>query len=301
MNQEKANTFPELNAVWREAWAEYLAADTLLTTPPESEALCAMHLWRAWTLLGRLWDLEAGRAVSGAVPPDGADLKFAGEREREQWLERQARLSAYGRAAPGELPAGRPFRRAELLRELRRLRRTLNRCNARLRRNFGLERWYEKKRVWQIAGGIALAAAVAWLLKPGPDFKVELISQEWGALQHDRSVDRHLPLTIAGRVYPQGLGTHSVSRIRLTLRRPCRQVTGACGVDDETDGAGTIDCRVLKGGKVVFASGLMRGKQPAREFRVETGGVKELILEMGNADGNNYSDHADWVALECVR
>jgi len=58
---------------------------------------------------------------------------------------------------------------------------------------------------------------------------------------------------------------------------------------------------VLKGGKVVFASGLMRGKQPAREFRVETGGVKELILEMGNADGNNYSDHADWVALECVR
>ena len=118
-------------------------------------------------------------------------------------------------------------------------------------------------------------------------------SQGWGNPAADRTVGGH-SLAIGGRTFGHGFGTHADSRLVLDLKGSARRFTAWVGVDDETNGGGSVEFRVIADGKTLWSSGVMRGKQPAKEVDVDVSGIKKLILQVGDTGDGIDHDHADW-------
>lgn len=119
------------------------------------------------------------------------------------------------------------------------------------------------------------------------------VEQGWGSAQANRSVDGN-PLSIAGKKFEHGLGTHAVSVFRIALNGKGERFTASVGVDDEKGKLGSVVFSLTGDGKTLWQSGIMKGGEPAKEVSVEISGIKVLVLRVGDAgDGINY-DHADW-------
>ena len=124
--------------------------------------------------------------------------------------------------------------------------------------------------------------------------------QEWGSPQTNKSVDGH-PLTIGGRKFQTGLGTHAASSLRLKLNGNAEKFTAWVGVDDEEVGkGGSVTFSVVGDGKKLWESGVMRSGNAAKQVDVDVQGVKSLLLLVGDADDGIDSDHADWADASFV-
>ncbi|MFI0897477.1 beta-galactosidase [Streptomyces sp. NPDC020983] len=124
-------------------------------------------------------------------------------------------------------------------------------------------------------------------------------SNGWGPVERNTSVGEQAagdgkPLTIAGKTYAKGLGTNSVSDVQLYLAGTCTRLTAEVGVDDETNGGGTVTFSVLADGKVLTTTRTIRGKQAAVPIDVDVTGAQVLDLRVGDAGDGNGSDHGDW-------
>ncbi len=149
-----------------------------------------------------------------------------------------------------------------------------------------------------LASGLAIAADAPqenpsaetnWL----SSLKLSGIEQGWGEAHSNRSVDNRR-LTVAGRVFERGIGTHANSSIPLELDGNAVELSGWAGLDDETGGRGSVLFQIQADGKELWNSGIMRPKDAAKEFSLNVKGVKSLVLEAADGgDGSDY-DHADW-------
>jgi len=127
------------------------------------------------------------------------------------------------------------------------------------------------------------------------------VRQQWGALGIDRSVTSP-QLTLGGQVYPKGLGTHAYSRIVYDLEGLDYQIFSAViGIDDDSQGNGSVVFHVWLDSVEVLDSGLMLGSDPPLEFRVPLRGAKQLILEVTDGGDGIDCDHADWADAKLVK
>ncbi|HKI69861.1 MAG TPA: NPCBM/NEW2 domain-containing protein, partial [Verrucomicrobiae bacterium] len=125
------------------------------------------------------------------------------------------------------------------------------------------------------------------------------VEQGWGSPHADKSVEGH-ELSIAGRKFAHGLGTHATGRIKVIFDGKPERFSAWAGVDDETDGRGSVEFEVDANGTPVWKSGVMRAGDAAKEVNVDLAGVKTLVLKVGDAgDGIGY-DHADWADAKFV-
>jgi alpha-galactosidase len=125
------------------------------------------------------------------------------------------------------------------------------------------------------------------------------VQQGWGEAHANKSVDGN-PLSVGGKRYEHGVGTHAVSTLRIGLGGKAERFTATVGVDDEIGKQGSVTFKISGDGKVLWESGVLRGGDPGKEVSVELRGVKTLILSAGDAgDGMNY-DHADWADAKIV-
>ena len=120
-------------------------------------------------------------------------------------------------------------------------------------------------------------------------------SQDWGELHVDTSVQGK-PLSIGGRKFARGLGTHAVSEIIYELDGRYTAFSAWVGVDDEMKGhtASSVVFQVFGDGKKRFDSGVMRLNDAARQVDVPVAGVEELKLVVTDAGDGIDCDHADW-------
>ncbi|MEF2892926.1 MAG: NPCBM/NEW2 domain-containing protein, partial [Akkermansia sp.] len=134
-----------------------------------------------------------------------------------------------------------------------------------------------------------------------PAASLLMARQETGQTRLDRSF-KDAELSIGGKKYARGIGTHATSMIPLPVPsiQGGRVVSfeGACGVDDGTDGEGSVEFRVMSGSEVLWSSGVMKRGMPAKKFsvKVAANGLKNLYLMADRVENNSY-DHADWVDL----
>ena len=123
--------------------------------------------------------------------------------------------------------------------------------------------------------------------------------QDWGELHKDKSVDNH-PLSIGGRTFDRGLGTHANSALRLALGGRAEQFTAAVGVDDEVERRGSVTFKISGDNKTLWQSGILRGGDLPQAVSVNLRGVKTLVLSVSDAgDGIDY-DHANWADAHIV-
>jgi len=119
------------------------------------------------------------------------------------------------------------------------------------------------------------------------------MSSGWQETVANQSVDHH-PLTIGGKGFANGLGTHAHSVMVLKVDRNAKSFDSWVGIDDETQGRGVVTFQVYGDGKKIADSGLMHGNDPAKELTADLTGVRFVRLVVQETeDGIDY-DHADW-------
>ena len=120
-------------------------------------------------------------------------------------------------------------------------------------------------------------------------------SQDWGELHTDASVQGK-PLSIGGRHFAHGLGTHANSEITYELDGKCTSFSAWVGVDYGMKGytESSVVFQVFGDGKKLFDSGVMRLNDAAKQLTVPLAGVDELKLVVTDAGNGIGCDHADW-------
>ena len=123
---------------------------------------------------------------------------------------------------------------------------------------------------------------------------LEKMTAGLGTPQKDKSIQSK-PLTIAGRTFDKGVGTHAASLMYVDLKKSCRNFSAHVGVDDEVNGKiGSVRFRIYGDGKLLFNSGVLKAGDPAKKVDIDLTGCKTLTLSADPAGDNTSYDHADW-------
>ena len=125
------------------------------------------------------------------------------------------------------------------------------------------------------------------------DIDLKAVSQGYGTPAKDKSVDGN-PISIGGRAFGGGLGSHARSMVRLTLDRKLERFSAWVGVNDESGTKGSVQFIVRLDGKTAFDSGTMRGSEAAKRVDVPLRGVRRMQLIVEDAGDGIDHDHADW-------
>jgi alpha-galactosidase len=116
----------------------------------------------------------------------------------------------------------------------------------------------------------------------------------WGTTRANLSVDSNR-LTVAGRVYDKGVGTHAVSKMMIDLKGRGVKLYGAVGVDDESGDKASVEFYVLGDQQVLWRSGIMHKGDEARKIEISLTGIRKLALFVSDGGDFNYYDHSDWL------
>jgi alpha-galactosidase len=138
----------------------------------------------------------------------------------------------------------------------------------------------------------ACAAETVWL----SSLDVKKVRQGYGEPKVDKSVDGH-PITIGGKKFEHGLGTHSISTLYIDLKGNAERFTAFVGIDDEVIGSkpeGTVVFRVVGDDHELWKSSVMKAGQAPKKIDVNLKGIKFLLLEADKGDDGIGFDHADW-------
>jgi alpha-galactosidase len=157
--------------------------------------------------------------------------------------------------------------------------------------------------VYVLAAAVVLMSLVAplWATESDSQDTVWLSSLDlskmtvgWGKPQVNKSIVGK-PLSIAGKKFDNGVGSHAASMMYIDLRGGSKKFSAFVGVDDEVKGKpGSVEFRVYADGKSMWSSGVMKAGEPAKKVSIDLEGIKTLILIADSAgDGVSY-DHADW-------
>lgn len=147
-----------------------------------------------------------------------------------------------------------------------------------------------------IAPATLHAGTEAWL----DDFDLSQMATGFSSAQKNRSLNKK-PLGIGGSAFQRGVGTHAPSQAYFLNEGsgPLR-FQASVGLDDSTDGPGTVSFQILGDDKVLFNSGLVGKGDAARKVDVDLGGKKIIELRVTDGgDGKNY-DHADWAEAKFI-
>ena len=145
-----------------------------------------------------------------------------------------------------------------------------------------------------LGAALTLAAAVASAATlPLSQLDLRSMSTGWGKPQKNRSSDRN-PLSIGGKKFESGVGTHAPSAIRIELHGAATRFTAQVGVDDEVKGLGSVEFSAWADGKEIWKSGLLKGGQPAKAVDLDLAGKQALVLLVGDGGDDMNYDHADW-------
>ena len=118
------------------------------------------------------------------------------------------------------------------------------------------------------------------------------MQQDWGQPQIDKSITEQT-LSIGGRTFEHGVGSHASSSLRLEVNGQCERFTAWVGVDDAAEQRGSLTFLVYGDGRKLFDSGVMKGGDAAKRVNVPLAGVRHVILATTAGNDINY-DHADW-------
>jgi len=143
----------------------------------------------------------------------------------------------------------------------------------------------------------ALAALPAAAQLPASQVRLESLdltkmTTDWGKPQAKKSSNGK-PISIGGRTFEHGVGTHAHSEMRVAIAL-AERFTAMVGVDDEVEKRGSVVFVVRVDGKEAVRTPVLKGGDAAVPIDVPLKGAKtlELIVEDGN-DAFDY-DHAYW-------
>jgi alpha-galactosidase len=125
---------------------------------------------------------------------------------------------------------------------------------------------------------------------------MQILRQDFENLEIGRSI-LQTPLVIGTKHFAHGVGTHSVSRIRIRSPQPIERFSAWIGVDHNErtkGGAGSIVFSLAGPERELYRSGVFRGGQEPAHIDVDAKGAQVLLLNVDDAGDGPSCDHADW-------
>jgi len=136
-----------------------------------------------------------------------------------------------------------------------------------------------------------LSAQSVWL----DQLDLSTATQGFGIPMKNKSVDGK-PLTISGKTFERGFGSHSESSLTILLDGKATLFTAQVGIDDEVKGQKPAAEFVVYGdNKKLWSSGVMHLGDAAIPCSLKLDGVKKIELVVTDGGNGNYYDHVDWV------
>lgn len=118
--------------------------------------------------------------------------------------------------------------------------------------------------------------------------------QDWGRPVINRSV-AGTPLSIAGRRFERGIGSHAISRMLFDLGGTAQRIAGMAGPDDANLFTTDLEFKIIGDGQLLWQSGTMRRGDAAVPFDVDLTGIDKVLLLVDLCGDAFMYDHADWV------
>ncbi len=150
---------------------------------------------------------------------------------------------------------------------------------------------------------VASMLAGFWIPSPGADtvplseLDLSKMKQGYGRPQIDRSI-REKPLSIGGKSFAHGVGTHAVSVLWVDLAGEAERFQAWVGLDDAAAGPGSVNFRIFGDAKKLWESGLMQPGMAAKRVDLSVKEIRTLLLKVdAGGDGVNF-DHADWAEAQ---
>lgn len=134
------------------------------------------------------------------------------------------------------------------------------------------------------------AAQTVWL----DQLDLSAATQGYGVPGKNKSIDGKT-ITIAGKTFTRGFGTHAVSSLSILLQGKASLFTAQVGIDDEVTGHDpAVIFEVYGDGKKLWQSGVMHLGDAAKACSVPLTGVQKMELMVTDGGNGNYYDHANW-------
>jgi alpha-galactosidase len=121
----------------------------------------------------------------------------------------------------------------------------------------------------------------------------------WSAPKINRGINGDA-LSIGGKQFTSGVGTHANSKLRVNLDGNAKRFTAQVGINDSAKPNGSVEFIVVGDGKALWHSGVMKAGQPAKPVDVNLAGVKVLTLRATDSGDGESNDHADWAEAQIV-
>lgn len=143
-----------------------------------------------------------------------------------------------------------------------------------------------------LVGCASGSSHVIWL----DEMDISAMETGWGVSKVNKSIDGKV-LTIAGKTYERGIGTHAISKFMLRLDGKGKKFIAEVGLDDETEHpSASVEFYVLGDKKILWQSGVMTAADSARPVEVDIAGIDKLALLVLDGDNGINYDHADWAS-----
>ena len=150
-----------------------------------------------------------------------------------------------------------------------------------------------------ILGSLALpipAAETVWFSA----LDLTKATQGWGVSQADKSI-KGTALTIAGRPFERGFGTHAPGKLAVIVGGKAEQFSAWVGVDEGAGkGRGAVIFKVLADGRELWSSGVMNVGDDAKKVEISLPGIWLLTLVSDTASTGYLYAHADWAEAQIV-
>ncbi|MCX6375936.1 MAG: NPCBM/NEW2 domain-containing protein, partial [Armatimonadetes bacterium] len=155
--------------------------------------------------------------------------------------------------------------------------------------------------VMAVAAFADITAFIPELPAPDPSWQpiqlesldLSVMDQEYGRPQRAKSIIGE-PLTLGGTKYEHGVGSHASSELAVNLKGKAKLFTAMVGVDDETEGKGSVVFSIMVDGKMAARTAVMHGGDRPVLIGAKLDGAKLMVLAVEDAGDNNSFDHADW-------
>ncbi len=122
----------------------------------------------------------------------------------------------------------------------------------------------------------------------------------WGGIKKNTSVEGN-KLTIAGKNFSHGIGTHATSDIIMDIPAGAKKFLAVAGCDLEMQGSNTMIFYVYIDGKLVDNSSLIKiGQYYIFDVDIPQGAEEIRLYAYEGTYGGNTNDHADWAVAGFV-
>ena len=120
----------------------------------------------------------------------------------------------------------------------------------------------------------------------------------WGSIKRDKSIEGRA-LTIAGKTFSKGIGTHATSTITMNIPEGCNKFLAIGGCDNEIKGDGRMILYVFIDGVLADCSSFIcTGEYYVFDIDIPSSAREIKLYAYEGAYGGNTNDHSDWAIAE---